>query len=120
MVLWSVLVNQLLSGEGSRHVSSSSRKAPSSSRPAGGLSSSPSRLFTFFFSLRGTLRLRPSRFTSGFRSLQTLQVSDDGLQVVGTQVVRRHAAAGFDPLRVRDPAADVAGRVLKRRGGDGR
>src|ERR1041385_4914537 len=127
MALWSVFVNQLLSGEGSRQVSSSSRTPRSSSNRAGGFSSRPSRFtfsasrFTFFFSLRVTLRrLRPSHSLQAPGSLQALQVSDDGLQVVWAEVVRRHAAAGFHPLRVRDPAADVARGVLKRRGGDSR
>src|ERR1043165_9299684 len=115
MALWSVFVNQLHKRGGSRHVSSSSRKPCSSSRPAGGFSSSPFRFsffasrfnlsasrFNFFFSLRVTLRrLRPSHSLQAPGSLQALQVSDDGLEVVGAEVVRRHAAAGLVPLRVR-------------------
>src|ERR1043165_3882060 len=99
MALWSVFVNQLHKRGGSRQVSSSSRTPCSSSNPAGGFSSSPSRVtsspsrFTFFFSLRVTLRrLRPSHSLQAPGSLQALQVSDDGLQVVGAGVVRRHAA----------------------------
>src|SRR5215218_5173477 len=52
--------------------------------------------------------------------LQALQVVEQRLQVCGLKVVRRHAVARLDLLRVHDPAREVPALILQSARGDGR
>ena len=52
------------------------------------------------------------------RSFERLEISDDGVQLVGLEPDRRHLVAGLDRLRVGDPAVEIALAHRHRAGGD--